>query len=123
VLHHHGDKLQLLHAALFDELDRTLQAALAKPGTGPLQAQLRRLARAVFGSYTARPRLSRALLKESLFAEPPWSRRFVAQATGVQVAVTRLHGQAVERNELSPGDDLLAAVAWLSPAGMVAGST
>ena len=114
VLHHHGDKLQLLHAALFDELDRTLQAALAKPGKGPLQAQLRRLARAVFGSYTARPRLARVLLKESLFAEPPWSPRFIAQATEVQVAVTRLHAQAVERRELGPGDDLLAAVAWLS---------
>jgi hypothetical protein len=97
-----------------DELDRTLQAALAKPGKGPLQAQLRRLARAVFGSYTARPRLARVLLKESLFAEPPWSPRFIAQATEVQVAVTRLHAQAVERRELGPGDDLLAAVAWLS---------
>src|ERR1041385_6075355 len=47
VLHHYGDKRELLHAALFDDLDEALRSALAKLGPGPLQKQLAGLTRAV----------------------------------------------------------------------------
>ncbi len=115
VLHHFGDKRELLHAALFDELDRTIQEALASPGAGPLEAQLDRLAHAVLGSYEARPKLSRTLLAESLFAAPPWAERFAAQTGAVHAAITVLVKQAVQRKEVRPTLDApLFAVAWLS---------
>lgn len=114
VLHHFGDKRQLLYAALFDDLDRTLREALRKPGPPPLDRQLHRLGEAVFELYRRRPKLSRELLKESLFADPPWAQRFIAQTAEVRDAVSRLHVDAVARKELRAGDDLLAGVAWLS---------
>jgi hypothetical protein len=76
---------------------------------------LDRLARAVFLHYQERPRLSRVLLKESLFAEPPWAERFQGQTAGVHAAVVQLGEEAVARGELSPATDLqLLGMAWLS---------
>lgn len=115
VLHHFGSKQELLYAALFSALDDALGTAVAKVGPPPLQDQLDRLARAVFQHYQDRPRLSRVLLKESLFAEPPWAERFRGQTAGVHQAVVRLGEEAVARGELSPSTDLqLLAMAWLS---------
>lgn len=115
VIHHHGDKRELLHAALFDDLDEALRGALARVGGGTLQARLARLARAVFASYQRRPALSRTLLKESLFADPPWAGRFAAQAAGVHAEIARLAGQAVARGELVRDADVtLLGAAWLS---------
>lgn len=115
VLHHYGDKRELLHAALFDDLDRTLKRALAKPGPGPLEAQLSRLTKAVFRYYQRRPALSRALLRESLFAGEPWAQRFAAQTAEVHGAITRLVEEAMVRGELGPQTrPPLVAVAYLS---------
>ncbi|MFP2926570.1 TetR/AcrR family transcriptional regulator [Pyxidicoccus sp. 3LG] len=115
VLHHYGDKRDLLHAALFDDLDATLRKAISEPGAGPLEKQLSRLTRAVFGYYQQRPRLSRTLLKESLFAEEPWARKFTAQAGRVHGALARLAVDASARGELRPDvDGALFAVAYLS---------
>jgi AcrR family transcriptional regulator len=115
VLHHFGSKQELLYTALFTALDEALQAAVAGVGHPPLQEQLDRLARAVFLHYQERPRLSRVLLKESLFADPPWAERFRAQTAGVHEAVVRLGKEAVARGELSPAADLqLLGMAWLS---------
>lgn len=115
VIHHYGDKRELLHAALFSDLEETLHAALARPGPGPLEAQLSRLAGAVFGYYQGRPALSRALLKESLFADPPWAERFAAQTAEVHEAIGRLAEAAATRGELRPdAERSVLAVAWLS---------
>lgn len=115
VLHHFGSKQELLYATLFSALEQALEAAVAGVGPPPLQDQLDRLARAVFLHYQERPRLSRVLLKESLFAEPPWAERFQAQTAGVHAAVVRLAEDAVARGELSPAVDLqLLGMAWLS---------
>lgn len=115
VLHHFGSKQQLLYAALFSALEEALDAAVAGVGPPPLQDQLDRLARAMFLHYQERPRLSRVLLKESLFAEPPWAERFREQTAGVHAAVVRLGEEAVARGELSPAVDLqLLGMAWLS---------
>ena len=76
VLHHFHDKRELLYAALFDGLSETFTQALKRPGPAPLERQLMGLTRAVFGFYEARPGLSRTLLKESLFAEGEWAKRF-----------------------------------------------
>ncbi|HYO59902.1 TetR/AcrR family transcriptional regulator [Archangium sp.] len=115
VLHHYGDKRELLHAALFDDLDETLRRALAEPGTGPLETQLSKLTRTVFQYYQQRPKLSRTLLKESLFADEPWARKFNAQVHMVHGALARLAEEASARGELRPGvDGAVFAVAYFS---------
>jgi AcrR family transcriptional regulator len=115
VLHHFGSKQELLYATLFSALEEALEAAVAGVGPPPLEDQLDRLARAVFLHYQERPRLSRVLLKESLFAEPPWAERFQGQTAGVHAAVVQLGEEAAARGELSPAVDLqLLGMAWLS---------
>jgi AcrR family transcriptional regulator len=102
VIHHHGDKRELLHAALFEDLDATLRSVLADLGDGPLRGQLSRLTAGVFRYYEKRPKLSRTLLKESLFADPPWAERFTAQVTMVHAAISQLAERAIARKELRP---------------------
>jgi AcrR family transcriptional regulator len=115
VIHHHGDKRELLHAALFDDLEETLRDALAQPGPGPLEAQLSRLTRAVFQYYQKRPKLSRTLLKESLFADAPWAGRFTAQTGRIHAEVARLAREASARGELRPdADGRVFGVAYFS---------
>jgi AcrR family transcriptional regulator len=115
VIHHHGDKRELLHAALFDDLDATLRRLVARPGPGPLGKQLAHLTRGVFRYYQRRPTLSRTLLKESLFADPPWAERFAAQVAMVHAHVAALTRAAGERGELRPRvDAALVAAAYFS---------
>ena len=100
VIHHFGSKRELLHAAFFADLDTVLHRALRRRGKPPLEAQLGRLTGAVFRYYTGRPALSRTLLKESLFAEPPWAERFGAQVEEVHRTVARWTLEAADRGEL-----------------------
>lgn len=115
VLHHYGDKRELLHAALYGDLEATLRRALARAGAGPLERDLAALARAVFGYYRRRPALSRTLLKESLVADGAWAKRFTAQVSEVHAAIARLTAEAIARGELAAGTDApLVGAAWLS---------
>ncbi|MDP3233165.1 MAG: TetR/AcrR family transcriptional regulator [Myxococcales bacterium] len=116
VLHHFGEKKELLYAALFDGLEATLDRALVKTGRpGALEKEASALGAAVFSYYQRRPSLSRTLLKESLFAEGPWASRFVAQVQRVHVALTTLVRESVAEGELlaTVNADVVAA-AWLS---------
>ncbi|HWO26681.1 MAG TPA: TetR/AcrR family transcriptional regulator [Kofleriaceae bacterium] len=121
VLHHHGDKRELLHSALFADLEAALQAAIASIGERPLEVELDALARAVFRYYERRPGLSRTLLRESLFADPPWAERFAGQARDVHAAIARLVAAAIARGELRANaadadavNSALLGAAWLS---------
>ncbi|MDP1829147.1 MAG: TetR/AcrR family transcriptional regulator [Archangium sp.] len=115
VLHHFGDKRELLHAALFHDLDTTLEKLLGELGPGPLEAQLKKLTRGVFRYYQRRPALSRALLKESLFADGVWAKRFSAQVGRSHAVVARLTAEAMERGELGAGINApLFAAAYFS---------
>lgn len=115
IIHHYGDKRVLLHAALFEDLEKTLQQAIADVGKPPLEAQLSRLCRSVFAYYERRPALSRTLLKESLFADAEWAQKFTAQVTQVHGVIARLADEAVKRGELREGLSApLFAVAWFS---------
>jgi AcrR family transcriptional regulator len=105
VLLHFRDKLDLLHAALFDELARTWARARRTAKGDSIEQDLTALARAFFDYYAARPALSRALLRESLFAAPPWSARFAAQVGEVHAHVVALAAAAEARGELAPGVD------------------
>jgi len=113
VLHHFKDKRELLHAALFDDLETTLAEALVQ--TGPLEARLEGLSRSVFRYYQHRPALSRALLKESLFADGDWARRFTAQVGRTHGVVAGWVAEAVKAHELRPDvNGPLFAAAWFS---------
>src|SRR5690242_10168784 len=79
VLLHFGDKPGLLHAALYDDLEKAIARCLAAMTRGPLLARLTAVARNFYSYYAARPKLSRTLLRESLFADPPWRERFAEQ--------------------------------------------
>jgi AcrR family transcriptional regulator len=115
VIHHHGEKRELLHAALFADLERTLSRALAQVGDGPLEDQLQSLAGALFRYYGRRPRLSRALLKESLFADEPWASRFREQVAQVHARLGQLIAEAARRGELeSEADGTAFGIAYLS---------
>jgi AcrR family transcriptional regulator len=115
VIHHYGDKRDLLHAALFEDLEKTLSRALARLGTPPLERQLEALTRAMFRYYEKRPQLSRTLLKESLFADPPWAERFTSQVGRVHATISRLALEARERRELREDADVaLLSVAYFS---------
>jgi len=115
VIHHYGDKRELLHAALFDDLERTLSRGLSRLGDPPLEKQLASLTRAMFRYYEKRPTLSRTLLKESLFADPPWAERFTSQVGRVHEAITRLGEEARDRGELRADANVpLLSVAYFS---------
>jgi|GEM_PF-389773 len=100
VLLHCADKRDLLHAALFEDLQLSWERARDEPGKRPLSRELPRLAQAFFDYYAARPTLSRALLRESLFADPPWSTRFAAQVADVHRHVAALADRAKQEGEL-----------------------
>lgn len=115
VLHHYADKRELLYAALFDDLEATLTRVLERVGSDPVELELSRITRGVLRYYERRPTLSRTLLKESLFADAPWSERFARQAATVHAAIVRSIEAAVTRGELrADTDGPLLALAYLS---------
>ncbi|MFO0599958.1 MAG: TetR/AcrR family transcriptional regulator [Myxococcaceae bacterium] len=115
VIHHFGDKHELLHAALFESLDAALKQGVDVPADDGLEDRLDHLAQTVFTEYRRRPRLSRTLLKEALFADGDWARRFAAQTGAVHAAI-----EAWGRHEVAEGrlprrfDARSFALAWLS---------
>ena len=108
VLLHFPDKKDLLHAAVFEDLERTWQGVKTKspPAARSLRRELSLIVKAFFDYYASRPTLSRTLLKESLFADPPWSERFSAQVADVHGHVAALADAAKQRGELDPTVDV-----------------
>jgi AcrR family transcriptional regulator len=104
VLLHFSDKQDLLHAALFDDLERRWAKARGRR-YGSLEAALTGIAKTFFDYYADRPNLSRALLRESLFADPPWNERFAAQVADVHGHVAALFSAAQARGEVSRSAD------------------
>jgi AcrR family transcriptional regulator len=115
-----GDKRELLHAALFESLEDVLAgaiAALADAGADDVfavDAGLDAFAATVLEHYQARPGLSRAMLKESLFAEGPWAARFAAQTARSHAAVAHYIERAVATGAIEAVNATMAAGAWLS---------
>ena len=115
VLLHCVDKRDLLHAALFEDLQQRWELARDKKGSRSLKRNLSRLAQTFFSYYAERPTLSRALLRESLFAEPPWNARFAAQVADVHRHVATLAEVAKQRGELpSAVDSAVFAASFFS---------
>ena len=103
ILAHFTDKQDLLHAALFDDLERTWAEARGTARGRSLERDLAKLAGTFFEFYAKRPKLSRALLRESLFAGPPWSERFAGQVAEVHQHVAGLHRTARQSTAAEAG--------------------
>lgn len=102
VLFHFTDKADLLHTALFEDLEAVLRGVTAaRPGRS-LTRWLARVVDEVLAHYEARPGLSRVLLRESLITDPPWAERFAGQMARLHAAVAARGTLAVERGELRP---------------------
>jgi AcrR family transcriptional regulator len=115
VLLHFTDKAGLLHAALYEDLEKAIARCLAAKTRGPLLGRLVAVARAFYTYYAARPKLSRTLLRESLFAEEPWREHFATQVVRVTAHVAMLVEQAKADGELAPTTDAgLLSVAFAS---------
>jgi AcrR family transcriptional regulator len=105
VLLHFTDKTGLLHAALYEDLEKAIARCLAAKTQGPLLNRLWAVARHFYAYYAERPRLSRTLLRESLFAEEPWRERFTNQVMRVTTHVATLVEQAKADGELARTTD------------------
>lgn len=115
VLLHFGDKAGLLHAALHEDLEKAIARCLAAKTRGPLLTRLCAVAGPFYAYYADRPKLSRTLLRESLFAEEPWRGRFTEQLTRVITHVAMQIEQAKADGELaSTADARLLSVAFAS---------
>jgi AcrR family transcriptional regulator len=101
VLLHFADKAGLLHAALYEDLEKAIARCLAARTRGPILARLSAVARPFYAYYAVRPKLSRTLLRESLFAEEPWRARFMGQVVRVTTHVAMLIEQAKAVGELA----------------------
>ncbi|MCB9687466.1 MAG: TetR/AcrR family transcriptional regulator [Alphaproteobacteria bacterium] len=109
---HFADKRDLLHTALFEDLERALDEALAS-GPEALEPFLDHVAAAILGYYERRPALSSVLLRESLLAEGVWGERFAAQHARVHAAVVARFEAARARGEVG-GDAGLFALSFVS---------
>lgn len=115
VLLHYPDKKDLLHTALFEDLELAWRGAQKQLGKRTLARDLTHLAAVFFAYYAARPKLSRALLRESLFADPPWNTRFAGQVAEVHSAVVALAERAKDRGELTrETDNALVSASFFS---------
>lgn len=80
-----------------------------------LPSQVRVRSPHCYGYYALRPKLSRVLLRESLFADEPWRQRFAVQVARVTAHVATLVEQAKEDGELDRATDAqLLSVAFCS---------
>ena len=102
VLLHFEDKVSLLHAALHSDLEAAILKSLSAPQRGGILNRLSSCITPFFEYYSARPTLSRILLRESLLAEDPWRERFTEQFMRVQVHIVSLVEEAKARGELEP---------------------
>lgn len=115
VLLHFTDKAGLLHAALYDDLERAISRCLAVKAKGTLLKRLSAVAGHFYAYYAARPKLSRTLLRESLFASDPWRERFASQVTQVTTHVTWLVEEAKTQGEIASSvNSPLLSVAFAS---------
>lgn len=100
VLLHFDDKRDLLHSALFADLESAIENTLETLHDARLEQQLEHLTDGMFAYYEQRPMLSRVLLQESLFADEPWASRFTEQVGNVHGRLQEIFQSAIERGEL-----------------------
>lgn len=103
---HFADKKGLLHAALYDDLERAIELCVAGGRRGSLVKRLTEIIEPAYEYYARRPRLSRTLLETSLFAASPWKERFASQAARVHVRIVEVVEAARSREEVAGDVDV-----------------
>lgn len=83
VLMHFQDKQDMLHAALFDDLQVVWSGAKAREDNSSLEEFITEIVADLYRYYALRPKLTRELLRESMFADDPWKERFGSQVFDV----------------------------------------
>ncbi len=108
VIHHYGDKLELLYAALYSDRDQVIGEAIILSSQIPKKD--RRKGRyaitatmVLFGHvlayYKTRPDLSKIMLKESFFSGGSWALRFRGQAEKAAARLIKIVGEALDLGE------------------------
>ena len=103
---HFEDKKGLLHAALYDDLERAIELCLSRGTRGSLVKRLTDIMEPAYEYYARRPRLSRTLLESSLFAASPWKERFTGQVGRVHVRLVAVAEAARSRGEIASDADV-----------------
>jgi len=103
---HFDDKRGLLHAALYDDLERAIALCVTRGKRGSLVRRLTEIMEPAYAYYGRRPRLSRTLLETSLFAASPWKERFAGQAVRVHVRIVEIVEAARSRGEIASDVDV-----------------
>lgn len=103
---HFEDKRGLLHAALYDDLERAIALCISRGTRGSLVKRLTEIMEPAYEYYARRPRLSRTLLESSLFAASPWKERFASQAVRVHVRIVEVALAARSRAEIASDADV-----------------
>ena len=98
---HFVDKRGLLHAALYEDLERAIALCLTRGKRGSLVTRLTEIFAPAYEYHARRPELSRTLLESSLFAASPWKERFAGQAIRVHARVVEVVEAARERREIA----------------------
>ena len=98
---HFVDKKSLLHAALYDDLERAIALCLTRGTRGSVVKRLTEIFEPAYEYYARRPELSRTLLESSLFAASPWKERFAGQAIRVHVRLVEILEGARARGEIA----------------------
>jgi AcrR family transcriptional regulator len=103
---HFVDKRGLLHAALYDDLERAIALCLTRGKRGSIVNRLTEVFEPAYEYYARRPELSRTLLESSLFAASPWKERFAGQAIRVHVRLVEVIEVARARGEIAHSADV-----------------
>jgi AcrR family transcriptional regulator len=103
---HFDDKSGLLHAALYDDLERAIALCLTRGRRGSLVKRMTEIFEPAYQYYARRPPLSRTLLASSLFAASPWKERFASQAMRVHVRIVEVVEAARRRGEIAEDVDV-----------------
>lgn len=103
---HFNDKRGLLHAALYDDLERAIALCISRGKRGSLVTRLTEIMEPAYEYYGRRPELSRTLLESSLFAASPWKERFAGQAVRVHVRMVEVVEAARSREEIASDVDV-----------------
>lgn len=109
---HFDNKISLLAAAFYDDLNRLTEKAISTtPQNATLREQLIHMAGFKYRYYTSRPKLSREYLKQIIFIEGEWARKIELFDEAYSKRVAKLIRAAQKRGEISADKDsgLLAA--------------
>ncbi|MDH5718091.1 MAG: TetR/AcrR family transcriptional regulator [Spirochaetia bacterium] len=115
VINHYKDKMNLLHSALYEDLETTIKKTFESMKQGNIEEKLSYLTKGVFNYYERRPKLSKILLKESLFAEEPWANKFAQQTSEVHHMIESICKEAQKNGEIKKEiNSMIFSVSFLS---------